>query len=94
MHPGDRAVFLHAGLDVHQHGMTSAMAVENFFARQRDLHRSAGHHREFADDDFVIEGIALAAKAAAVWSCDHANVTGGHLQNFGECAMNVVRRLR
>src|SRR5713101_9559790 len=62
MHRGDRAVFLHPGLYVHQHGMATAMAVEDFFARQRALNRATGDHGELADDDFVVERIALAAK--------------------------------
>ena len=94
MHSGDRAVFLHAGLDVHQHRMAAAMAIENFFARERHLHRASGHHRKFANDDFVIERIALAAKAAAVWRGNDANVAGRQLQNFRQRAMNVVWRLR
>ena len=45
-------------------------------------------------DDFVIEGIALAAEASAIGSGDDANVRGRHFQNFGEGAMEVVRGLR
>ena len=52
------------------------MTVKNLFTRQRAFHWSPGNHREFADDHFVIERIALAAKATAVGSGDHANVTG------------------
>src|SRR5205085_3861996 len=59
VHRGNRAVFLHASLHVHQHRMATAMAVENFFARQCALHRTSRDHRELADDDFVIERIAL-----------------------------------
>ena len=70
------------------------MTIENFFARQSALHRAAGNHRELADHNFVIERIALAAKAAAVRRRDDANVAGRHLQNFRERAMNVVRSLR
>ncbi len=62
--------------------MAAAMTIENFFARQRHLHRTAGDHRKLADDDFVIERIALAAKAAAVWRGNHANVTGRQLQEL------------
>src|SRR3989442_768013 len=39
VHRGNRAVFLHPGLHMHQHGMATAMAIENFFARQSALHR-------------------------------------------------------
>ena len=94
MHRRDRAVFLHSGLNVHQHRMATTMAIENFFARQSALHRTAGDHCQLANDDFMIERIALAAKAAAVRRGDHANVTGWNAKNFRQSAMNVVRRLR
>ena len=38
--------------------------------------------RSFGDDDFVLEGIALASKPAAVGRGDHANVRGRHFQHF------------
>src|SRR5712692_1796717 len=37
MHRDDRAVFLHSGLDVHQHRMATTMTIENFFAGQGAL---------------------------------------------------------
>ena len=86
MHPGDRAIFLHSGLDVHQDRMTAAMTVEDLFARQRDLDRTAGNHRELANNDLVIEGIALAAKAAAIRSGDHSNVAGRQLPELSSSA--------
>src|SRR2546428_14190181 len=33
VHRGDRPIFLHAGLHMHEHWMAAAMAVENFFTR-------------------------------------------------------------
>src|SRR4030095_6565695 len=44
MHGGDRAVFLHSSLDMHQNRMPATMTVENFFSSQRALHRPAGQH--------------------------------------------------
>src|SRR5258708_24365294 len=38
VHRRNRAVLFHSGLDMHQHRMATAMAVENFFARQSALH--------------------------------------------------------
>src|ERR1041384_1405829 len=32
MHRSDRTVFLHSGLHVHQHRVSTAMAIENLFA--------------------------------------------------------------
>ena len=83
MHRGDRAVFLHAGPHMHQHRMTSTMAIKNFFARECTFHRSARHHREFANNHFMIERVALAAKAAAIWRSDDANMARRNLQHFG-----------
>ena len=64
-------------------GMAAAMTIKDFFARQSAFHRTAGNHRQFADDDFVIERIAFAAKTAAVWRGNHANVTRRNFQDFG-----------
>src|SRR5947208_4492410 len=93
MHRGDGAVFLYASLHLHQNGMTSAMAIKNFFARERTFHGSARDHRESANNHFMIKRIALAAKAAAIWRSDDANMAGRKFQNFGQRAMYVVRRL-
>ncbi len=70
------------------------MAVENFLARERDLHRPPRDHRELGDDDLVVEGIALAAEAAAVRRGDDAYVRGRKAEGFSERAVDVVRRLR
>src|SRR5438309_7574135 len=69
------------------------MTVENFFARQRALHRTTGDHSEFGNYHFMIEGITLAAKASAVRRGNDANVAGRNLEDFGERAMYVVRCL-
>ena len=81
-------------LKSHQHRMASAMAVEHLLAGEADLHRAIEHQRRLGDRDLVIEGIALAAEAAAVRRRDHADVRGRHRERFGERAMDVVRRLR
>src|SRR5258708_5662524 len=94
MHGGDSAVFFHARFEIHQNRMAAAMAVENFFAREADFYRAIEEERGFGDHYFVIEGIALAAEAAAVGRGDYADVGGRHLQNFGESAVEVVRSLR
>ena len=52
--------------------MPATMTIKNFFPSKRYFDRSAGNHREFADDNFVIEWITLATKATAIWCRDHA----------------------
>ena len=94
VHAGDRAVQLHAGLEPHQHRMAAAMAVEDLFARQADLHRAIEHESGLGDDHLVVERVALAAEAAAVGCRDHADVRGRHGQRLRERAVDVVRRLR
>src|ERR1700738_2221603 len=94
MHGGDAAVFFYAGFEIHQDRMAAAVAVENFFASKTDVYCPIENERGFGDYDFVIEGIALAAEAAAVGSGDDANVRGRHLQNFGERAVQIVGSLR
>ncbi len=94
MHPGDRAVFLHARFHPHQRGVAAAVTVEHLFARERDLHGASRDHRQFGDRNLVIERIALAAEPAAVGGRDHADTGGRHLEDFGEGAVHVVRRLR
>src|SRR6266852_8041322 len=86
MHRGDRAVLFHSGLDVHEDRMTATMTIKNFFARQRALHRTPRHHREFANNHFMIELVALAAKATAIRRRDDANVAGRHCKNLGQRA--------
>src|SRR5690348_14729560 len=41
VHRRDRAVALHAGLHPHQDRVTPAVAIEDLFARQRDLDRKS-----------------------------------------------------
>ena len=57
----------HTAAQLHQHRVTTAMAIKDFFARQTNLHRAARHHRGFADDDFVVKRIGLATKTTALW---------------------------
>src|SRR5258707_15748169 len=94
MHGGDGAVFFHASFEIHQDGMAAAMAVENFFACEADFYGAVQKERGSCYHDLVIEGIGLAAEAAAVGSGDDADVRGRHLQDFGERAVDVVGRLR
>src|ERR1019366_9985389 len=91
---GDRAVALHASLELHQDRMAPAMAVEHFFSRQADLDRPIQQQCGLTHYDLVIEGIGLAAEAAAVGHGHDANMRGPHLERFGERAMYVVRSLR
>ena len=70
------------------------MAVEHLFAREADLHRTIEQQRRLADDDFVVERVALAAEAAAVGRRDDPDVRGRHGERLGERAVDVVRRLR
>src|SRR5260370_847812 len=72
----------------------AAMAVENFFACEADFYGAVQKERGFCYHDLVIEGIGLAAEAAAVGSGDDADVRGRHLQDFGERAMDIVGSLR
>src|ERR1700740_567409 len=74
--------------------MATAVTVEDLFARETDLYGTVEQERGFCDDDFVIEGIAFAAEAPAVWSGNDANVRGWHFQDFGESAVEVVGSLR
>src|SRR3989475_8489452 len=93
MHSGDGAVLLDAGLEFHQDGMTAAVTIKNFLAREANLDGAIQEERGLGHDDFVIEGIALSAKASAIGRGADANMRGRHLQNFGESAMKVVRGL-
>ncbi len=94
MHSGDAAVLFYARLEIHQDRMAAAVTVEDLFARQADFYGTVEQERGFRDDDFVIEGIAFAAEAAAVRRGDNPNVRGRHLQDFGESAMEIVGSLR
>ena len=94
MDAGDRAIALDAGFEVHQHRMTSAMAVEHFLARQTDLDRSIEQPGCLRDDNFVVEGIAFAAEAPAIRCGNDPDVGGRHLERLGQRAVHVMRRLR
>jgi len=94
VHRGDCAVGTHARFDFHQDGMSPAMAVENFLARECNFDGTARPSRQFADDNLVVEWVALAAEAAAVRRGDDADVRGPHSQSLRKGAMDVVRRLR
>ena len=93
-HPGDRAVVVHSGLHPHQHRMATAMAVEHLFAREADLHGTVEQPRRLCDHNLVVEGIALAAEAAAVGSRDDSDMRGRHVERLRERPVDVVRRLR
>ena len=93
MHPCELAVIHHAGAESHQHRMPAAVHVEDFLAREADLHRAAEHQRRFRDHRLVIAHVALAAEAATVRRRDHAQVRGRDAQHAGEHAMHVVRNL-
>src|SRR5258705_1355191 len=93
MHSCYRAVFLYASLDMHQHWMTAAMAIESFLACERSLHRPSGNHRELANYHLVIERIALATKTTPVRSGNNANMTCRQLQNLRQRPVNVMRCL-
>src|SRR4029078_10738327 len=94
VHRCDRAVPFNSCFHPHRDRVATAVAIKDFFARESDLHRSPRNHRKFRDSYLVIERIALTAKTAAVWCCNHSNVTCGKLQDFGKRAMNIMRRLR
>ncbi len=74
--------------------MASAVRVEDFFPRQRDLHRPARQLRELADDDLMRERIRLAAEAAADRSRDDPDVRRRRVEHLREDPMHVVRCLR
>ena len=69
------------------------MAVEHFLAIEADLHRPIEQQRRLGDDELVIEGVALAAEAAAVGRGDHADVGRGHRERLRQRAVQVVRGL-
>ncbi len=91
--PGDGAVVLETRLEPHLHRMAPAVTVEDLFPAQGDLHRAAELERHLGDHDLVVEGIALAAEAAAVRTGDHADSGGRDVEHLGQRAMDVVRRL-
>ena len=93
LQPRDGAVVPDPGLEVHQHRMAAAMAIEHFFAVQTDLHRTIEQHRRLADDNLMMERIALAAESTAVGGCDDANVCGRERQGLRQRAVHVMRGL-
>ena len=94
MHSGNGSIALHTRAHPHQRGVAPAMTVENLFACQRDFHWPARDHGKLRHRNLVIERIALAAKAPAVWRRNDANPRGRQLQHLGERAVDVMRRLR
>ena len=93
VHRHDRAVLFDPGLEPHQHRMPPAVRVEDLFARQRDLDRAPGEQRGLRRDDLVVEGVGLAAEAAAVGRRYHADAVRRHCKRAGHLAVQVVRRL-
>src|SRR5580704_10199068 len=94
MHSGDGAVFFDAGLEFHQHRGAAAVTIKNFFACETDFDGAIQQERGFCNYDFMVEGIALAAEAAAVRGGAYTNMRRWHVENFCESAMEIVRRLR
>ncbi len=94
IHRDDAAIALHACADPHEHGVTSAVAVEHLFAGERDLHRAFRLPRQRRYHDLVSERVGLAAEAAAVGRGDHADIRRIHLEDFRQCTVQVMRRLR
>src|SRR5262249_22489301 len=94
VHPGDRAVALDAGLEMHQDRMAAAMAIEHFFAGQTDLHGAVEQQGRPRDDDFMVERVALAAEAAAVRRRNDADMRRGHGERLRQRPMYIVRRWR
>src|SRR5258708_40144290 len=68
--------------------------IETLSRRQTNFEGRVEHQGGLGKADFVIERIALPAKTASVRCSDHANVSRRHFQNFGQCAMEIVRSLR
>ena len=69
------------------------MRVEDLFARQRDLHRTARELRELTGDDLVGKRIGLAAEAATDRRRDHADVGGRRGEHLRQHPVDIVRRL-
>src|SRR5262252_3079832 len=74
--------------------MAAAMAIEDLFPSQADLDRAVEQPRGLGHDDLMIERVALAAEAAAVWRGHDADVRRREVERLGECAVHVVRCLR
>ena len=91
---GHGAILRETGLQVHQHRVAAAMAVEDFLAGQRRLARPPESQRQLGDHHLVAEGIALAAESAAIRAGDHADSRRRQTQHLRQRAVHVVRSLR
>ena len=90
---GDPAVALDPGPDPHQHRMPAPVGVEDFLARERDLHGAPGDHRQFRRADLVAEGIALAPEPAPDRRRDHPDPAHREVEDLGQGPVDIVRRL-
>ena len=90
---GDPTGLREAGLHVHQHRVTAAVAVEHLFAGEGDLDRPAELEGHLGDGDLVAEDVALAAEAAAVGAGDDPDARRRQPEHPGHLAVHVVRRL-
>ena len=93
MHRGDAAVGGDTRADPHQDRMAATMRVEDLLAAQRAFDRTAGEHRELADDDLVRERVGLAAEPAAMSGADHADSIHRQLEHLGQRAVHVMHDL-
>ena len=93
VHARDGAILGEAGLDPHEHRVAPTVDVEHFLAGQGELHRPPRELRELARGDLVGEGIELPPEAATDGGRHHPDVGGRHVEDLGEHAVNVVRRL-
>ena len=93
MHGGEGSVLLISRFRRHQYRMPSAMAVKDFFTGQTDFYGTARDHRKFADNNLVIERIALSSETSTVWSGNHADMARGHFQDFGQVPMQIMHIL-
>ena len=79
--------------DVHLHGVPSAVAVEDLFARVEDLHGAPGLLGQPGGAELQIEGLGLAAEGPAEGRLDHPDLRGGHAEDLAELAVQVVGHL-
>src|SRR5487761_24977 len=94
MHRRDVSVFRDACPHPHQHRVATSVRVEDLFAGQRAFDRTAGQHRQLADDDLVRERVGLATEPAAVRRADDADPAHRQLEHFREGPVHVVDHLR
>src|SRR5215831_3659339 len=94
VHGSDGSILLISRLRRHQNGVPSAMTIKDLLARQTDFYGTASDDRQFAHNNFVIERIALASKASAVWRGNHAYSTRRHFQHFCHVPVQIVHVLR